>query len=155
MAEQDKRKKELKDTLKIIGSYEGLKTFLTFFSDSVKRALEQEGNAIKQSENIVDDKTDAIKEQTLAQEQANQAKQDELKLEEKKAKLQNMIRENKELMLQDDEIQSLEKEARNLYSFIIFFSKILSKRSFIPASTSSGEPIYFFNISLALFCNFL
>ena len=31
MAEQDKRKKELKDTLKIIGSYEGLKTFLTFF----------------------------------------------------------------------------------------------------------------------------
>ena len=126
MAEQNKRKKELKDTLKIMGSYEGLKTFLIFFSDSVKRALEQEGNAIKQSENIVESKTDTIKEQANAQDNLNEVKKEEVKIEsetidntQKLVDLENQrkrilanIKYTKEDMLSYDELDNLKEDLK-------------------------------------------
>lgn len=68
--------------------------------------------------------TNTKQKQVTVQKQIVQAKEDSFKVseteaeivkkqvteEEKKAKLQNMIRENKELMLQDDEVQSLKEE---------------------------------------------
>ena len=92
-----------------------------------KRIEELSGKQIQQTEEISNKQKQQTKEmqkQVTVQKQIVQAKQDEFKvsdtqaevvkkettLEEKKAKLQNMIRENKELMLQDGEIQSLEKE---------------------------------------------
>ena len=126
ITEQNKRKKELKDTLKIIGSYEGLKTFLIFFSDAVKRALEQEGNAIKQSENIVESKTDAIKEQANIQDNLNEVKKEEVKIEseaidntQKLIDLENQrkrilanIKYTKEDMLSFDELDNLKEDLR-------------------------------------------
>ena len=126
MNEQNKRQKELKDTLKIIGSYEGLKTFLIFFSGSVKRALEQEGNAIKQSENIVESKTDAIKEQANIQDNLNEVKKEEVKIEseaidntQKLIDLENQrkrilanIKYTKEDMLSFDELDNLKEDLR-------------------------------------------
>ena len=126
MAEQDKRAKELKDVIKIIGSYEGLKTFLIFFSNSVKRALEQEGNAIKQSENIVESKTDAIKEQANIQDNLNEVKKEEVKIEseaidntQKLIDLENQrkrilanIKYTKEDMLSFDELDNLKEDLR-------------------------------------------
>lgn len=62
-------------------------------------------------EKATDSITENKQKQVTIQQQMVKAQEDEANVEEKKkAKLQNMIRENKELMLQNNEIQSLEKE---------------------------------------------
>ena len=76
-------------------------------ADLTGKQVVQQDKVEKATDNIIENK----QKQVTVQQQIVKTQEDEANAEEKKkAKLQNMIRENKELMLQDNEVKNLEKE---------------------------------------------